>query len=168
MKKSLQSSEWFLVSSLLLIMASLILISKMSASRAASHISLNEPRQKEILVTIEGAVKKPGTYSFAVGSSIEEILKKAKPQPSADLKDLLLLGTIEKECLITVGELSEITVSVLGAVVEPLKLTLPVGSRICDLRSKIILTQDAEKSFFRRKKKLKNGEIIRVPKKTVE
>ncbi len=64
--------------------------------------------------------------------------------------------------------LTEITVHVRGAVLEPAQLKMPVQSRICDLKSKISLASNADRTFFRRKKRLKNGEIIEVPKKTVE
>lgn len=167
MKKSLQSSEWFLVASLLLIMVSLVTISKISATKATSQLPIEED-QKKVLVTVEGAVKKPGSYFIEVGSSIQDVLKIAKPLPNADLKKWLLLGEIQSDCQIEISELSEIVVSIKGAVVKPIELTLPVGSRICDLKSKILLSEDAEKAFFRRRKRLKNGDIICVPKKTVE
>lgn len=168
MKKSLQSSEWFLVASLLLIMVSLVTISKISATKATSQLSVEEKNQKKVLVTVEGAVKKPGSYFIEVGSSIQDVLKITKPLPNADLKKWLLLEEIQSDCRIEISELSEIVVSIKGAVVKPIELTLPVGSRICDLKSKILLSEDAEKAFFRRRKRLKNGDIICVPKKTVE
>jgi hypothetical protein len=47
-------------------------------------------------------------------------------------------------------------------------LTLPAKSRVSDLKSKVVLSPDADKSYFRRRRWLKNGEKIEVPKKTVE
>lgn len=62
-------------------------------------------------------------------------------------------------------EPTEITVWVKGAVKESVELILPVDSRICDLKAKINLSDDADKRFFRRRKRLKNREEIWVPKK---
>lgn len=62
----------------------------------------------------------------------------------------------------------EIYVIVKGEVKEASELTLPKESRICDLQEKINLTDNADTAFFKRRKRLKNGEIIVVPKKTVE
>lgn len=62
---------------------------------------------------------------------------------------------------------TEVRVTVRGAA-ESIELVLPKGSRISDLKEKISLSAEADKTFFRRKRKLKDGEVIEVPKKTVE
>ncbi|OGN64853.1 MAG: hypothetical protein A3E80_01870 [Chlamydiae bacterium RIFCSPHIGHO2_12_FULL_49_9] len=61
-----------------------------------------------------------------------------------------------------------VTVIVRGAVEEPLEVALPKGARISDLKSKVALKKDADKAFFKRRRLLKNGEIVLVPKKSVE
>jgi DNA uptake protein ComE-like DNA-binding protein len=102
-------SEWVLVGSLLAILASLVLIAKVSAYRAQALITpFEKTKGEEILVTVQGAV------------------------------------------------------------LEPVRLTMSPGSRICDLKEKVSLTADADRTFFRRKKRLQDGVIIEVPKKTVE
>lgn len=168
MKKSLQSSEWLLIGSLLAIMASLVIIAKVNAYRAASTISIADLKQEQILVTIAGAVAKPGEYSVLSGTPISEVLRKARPKPWANLQILPIKQVIEAPLHLNVEELTEITVSVRGAVDEPMKIVLPAKSRICDLKSKVSLTAEADKSFFRRRKVLKEGDVIEVPKKTVE
>ena len=65
-------------------------------------------------------------------------------------------------------EEKEVRVVVRGAVKEPVEVVLPAGSRICDLKDQIIFTEETNKAFFRRKKVLRDGEEIIVPKKTVE
>jgi hypothetical protein len=74
---------------------------------------------------------------------------------------------IEEPLHLVVEEFSEIVVRIKGAA-TPVELRVPTGSRISDLKSKVSLTAEADKAFFRRKRLLKNGEIIEVPKKTVE
>lgn len=120
------------------------------------------------MVTIEGAVAKPGEYWLPSGTTVAQALRKARLKPFADIQALPLKQIIEEPLHLRVEEFTEVVVSVRGAVEKPLDLTLPTGTRVCDLKSKIILTRDADKSFFRRRKLLKNGDIIEVPKKDVE
>lgn len=168
MKKSLYSSEWILVLSLLAIMASLVLIAQVNASRALSTLALDDAKEADVLVTVEGAVGKPGEYLVPSGTTVEQALRKAKPKPWANLQSLPLTKIIEEPLHIAVEELTEITVFVRGAVTEPLELTLPAQARVSDLKSKVSLSKDADKTFFRRKRMLKNREIIEVPKKGLE
>lgn len=168
MKKSLHSSEWVLVASLLLIMASLVTIAKINATRAATTLSAYDLQPEEICITIEGAVCKPGEYKVLSGTPLHEAVRKARPKPFANLKKIPLTEIIEAPTHIEIGELSEIHISVGGAVSTPANLIVPVGTRICDLKSKVSLTAEADKAFFRRRKRLKEGEFIEVPKKTVE
>lgn len=69
---------------------------------------------------------------------------------------------------LVVEELTELKVLVRGAVVDPGSITMPLGARICDLKSKVILKDEADKTFFKRRRLLRNGEIIEVPKKSIE
>jgi len=167
-QKSLPFSEWSLVGSLLIIMASLVLIAKINTHRASTHLLSTEIGPEKVLVTIDGAVTKPGQYLLAVGTSVEKALRKAKPTKLANTKILPLRTLIEEPMHLHVEELKEITVFVRGEVLEPLEITLPLHARISDLKGKVQLTKKSDKSFFRRRKLLKNGEILVVPKKTVE
>lgn len=163
----LSSSEWVLATTFLLLLGSFIVIAKVNAYRA--KIALEAfPVQEEIFLTIDGAVKKPGKYQVQPGTSIEAILRKARPALDADLKSLPFMDKIDRSLHITVNKLDEIRVNVTGAIAESADLLLPPGSRICDLKSKIIFTPETELRFFRRKKLLKDGDKIEVPKKTVE
>lgn len=168
MKKSLQSSEWVLVGSLLLVMASLTVVAKVNAYRAATTLSSKDLQIEEILVTVSGAVNRPGEYRVAAGTLVEAVLKKARPKACANLKALLTKQPIEEALDLFVEELAEITVFVGGAVQEPVELTLPAQSRVSDLKSKVVLSADADRAYFRRRRVLKDGEKIEVPKKTVE
>ena len=165
---SLRPFEWILAATLIIFIAALVLIAKINSYRASTAISAATLLPEEILVTIDGAVKKPGQYMIRAGGTIEHALRKAKPTVTADLKALPLKELIENPLHISVPELKEIRVFVAGAIAEPVELRLPPGSRICDLRSKVIFTNETEKAFFRRRKLLKNGDRIEAPKKTVE
>ena len=166
--KSLPSSEWLLVASLLAVMGSLLLIARVNAHRAASSVNLVEWKQEEILVTISGAVSKPGEHKVLPGTTVAEVLRKARPKSWAKLGTLPLDEVIESPLQLHVEELSEIKIFVKGAIAEPVEITVPAKSRICDLKSKLSFTSETDLRFFRRKRRLKEGEIIEVPKKTVE
>ncbi|MBX7067251.1 MAG: SLBB domain-containing protein [Parachlamydiales bacterium] len=165
MSQSLRNSEWTLLAILAIIMAGLIAISKINAARASIAIGEIEERQVQILVTIDGAVKKAGQYSVAEGTPVSAALKRARPTPWADLKAMPLKELIMAPAHLTVPELKEIRVSVSGAVSEPADLVLPVGSRIADLKSKIGFTEETDKTYFRRRRLLRDREKIVVPKK---
>jgi hypothetical protein len=47
--------------------------------------------------------------------------------------------------------------------VENKSLALPAGSRICDLSGLIIPSADADLHFFKRRRLLKNQDVIEVP-----
>lgn len=161
-------SGWILAVSLLIFIGALVLIAKVNVYKASAAIASTTLLPEEILVTIDGAVRKPGPYMIRAGTTIEQALRKAKPTPEADLKGLSLKAIIENPLHISVAELKEIRVTVSGAIAEPVALVLPPKSRISDLKSKVIFTDETEKTFFRRRKLLKNGDHIEVPKKTIE
>jgi hypothetical protein len=161
-------SDWVFVASLVLVMVSLILVAKINGSRAFSAVDLHRLRQEMILVTVDGAVAKPGQYSVLSGTRVGDVLKRARVKPLADLSAVVVDELIDSPRHIQVGELLEIKVFIRGEVKEPLEITLPSCSRICDLKTKVMLTEESDLQFFKRKKRLKNGEILEVPKKTVE
>lgn len=166
MQKTLRSSEWILVGSLLIIFASLLLIAKINAFRSSSSLTMQRlPAHEHWPVKIEGAVKKPGTYKAIPGTQLKQILLKSRPSRIANLKKIDLDQRIECPMEILVEEISEITIRVVGAVLEPSTLTLSPGTRVCDLKAKIHLRNDADKSLFKSRRMLKDGEILVVLKK---
>ena len=149
-------------------MSSLVVIAKVNVYRASAVLSLVDERMENILVHVEGAVAKPGSYLVPAGTTVEMVLRKCRPKPWADIQILPLRQMIEAPMSLHVDELTEITVTVIGAVLAPLKVVLPAKSRLCDLKRMVVLSEEADKSYFRRRKWLKNGDVIDVPKKTVE
>lgn len=166
MKNSLSASEWTLLALFAIIMGSLVFISKFNAIRASDAIEKIPEGQIQILVTIDGAVKKPGQYLVAEGSPAISAVRKAKPTLWADLKPFK--EPIISPAHLTVPELKEIRVYVAGEIGAPVELVLPAGSRISDLKSKIVFTPETDIAFFKRRKLLRDEEKIEVPKKKVE
>lgn len=162
---SLRTSEWVLFFSFLSILLSLFIISKMTSARSLDRLRdmPAAPLPIEMIsVEIVGCVQKPGTYSLPKGTTAQLALRKARLKPFADLSAINLNQILEYSCQLDVPALKEIHVEVRGCVKENMTLTLPAGSRICDLKGKVELTSEANKAFFKRRRLLKEGEIIEV------
>lgn len=167
-QNTLRSSEWLLVGSFLLILASLVLISQISARRAAAIVQLHELKPEEpVDVAFEGAVARPGTYRIHPGTTLRQALKKARPKPQANLRDLDLDSRIEGPLRLTLLELEEITISLEGAVASPGPFRCPVKTRVCDLKTKIEFAPDADPafltSFLKKRRQLRDGETLFIP-----
>jgi hypothetical protein len=84
--------EWVIVYLLTGVILSLISVSWISRLREekgfSKNTSLFSPVSTEIVISIEGAVEKPGIYQFPIGVSYQEILEKAVPAPEADRRRL--------------------------------------------------------------------------------
>jgi hypothetical protein len=160
-------SDWLLTLSLVLIVASLFSLAKINLKRGGQY-QVEPALEEKISIFIEGAVHKPGEVRVLVGSPLEAAVRKARPFLHADLNKLSLKNPVLEPAHIVVEELKEICVQVVGEGVEPQELRLAPGTRICDLRSKIVLKEGADRAIFKRKRQLKNREILEVRKKTVE
>jgi hypothetical protein len=158
--------DWSLTGGLALLCVAFILVAKWSASQAAFSISGADLQVREAIVSVAGAVKNPAEYRVPIGTSLITAIKKAKPFSNADID--AFPGVVERDIAVSIAEIQEITVRVEGAVLSPESVVLPVGSRICDLKSKIVLGAGADEAFLKRKKKLKNGQILVIPHKRLE
>lgn len=164
-QSSLRLSEWILVGSFLLLFASSALIAKVNASQAPPLIKALPAIEEKISISIEGAVRKPGTYLVRPATPLRKVLAKAKPKPFANLRSFDLDQPVETSLTLHIEELAEISVSIAGAVEAPVTLLLPPGTRIADLKAKLSLAPDADRSFFKKRRLLKDGEAIAIPKK---
>lgn len=164
MQKSLRSSEWLLVSSLLLLLISFFAIARLHEHRRASQLHiLSHKLHKPMDVVIEGAVAKPGVYSVLRGTVLKDVLKKSRPKRFADLRVLDLEQSVEEPMRIVVSELSVIRVFLSGAVKIPVELEVPAGTRVCQLKNKINCEPLADKGFFKSRRMLKDGEELEIP-----
>lgn len=56
-----------------------------------------------------------------------------------------------------------ITVYVTGAVEKPGEIQVESGTRVVDLKNKIVFSQEADKRYLNKKRKLKNHETLDIP-----
>lgn len=164
MKKSLNVSEWVISGSLILILLSLLLISHFHQHRKKLQISaIKESVESQIDIEISGEVSRPGVFSVVPGTRIGDLIKKSRPKRYADLSSIDLDSPALVACELIIPQLKELNVKIEGAVAVPIVLKMPIGSRISDLKSKIQSEQDADLGFFKRRRLLKNEEIITIP-----
>lgn len=159
MDKNLRSSEWVLVLSFLLLFVSIVAISQFNRQREFK----NFPQHQKISVTISGAVSRPGTFLVLPGMTLEALLKKSRPKRFANLRDLDFKQRIEEPLKLHIEELKEIVVRIEGAA-KPVVLQLEPGTRICDLKSKVECFPEADRKFFKRRRMLRDGETLEIPK----
>lgn len=162
-RPSLQPSEWFVIYFFVVLLSSLILISKISSYKAGKYLG-NEEIVPSIFVEVTGEVKRPGSYEVRKGASCRDVLKKAKPKRFADLSKIDL--DAEAPNSLAIAPLETIHVYVAGGGVDaPSEWILKPGARVLELKSKIRLTEDADLSPLQSRRMLLDGETILVGKR---
>lgn len=158
--------DWLAVitlSSILLTLGLISFLSRESAyvenSNQVHHLKIIE----NIEVTVQGAVRYPGVYSMQKGDAFAKLLGRVEPLPDADLQKYKPGARLNKDRVITIPHKGLITVYLEGAVKKPESIQLNCGTRICDLAALGVLLEEADKKFVKKRKKLKDGEIINVP-----
>lgn len=121
-------------------------------------------------VKVEGQVAKPGLYSLPPNTSLKELVKLVEPLPSADLSQLRWRCRLRDGQTIHIPERQWITIQVTGAVQESGPLKILSGTRWCELTAEQLqVSSNADMKSLRRKRRfLKEGDLIEVPTKTSE
>jgi len=155
----LRPQEWFLVLAGCLTLLAFALVGLLYNDPVIPE----EPLAETVVATIEGAVAFPGSYELPFGSSVGDLLERASPDPDADLRRIRRSALLKQGKFLRVRKLPKITVYLKGAVTLEGPLELPKGTRLEELIELAPLTGNADKSFLKRRRKLKEGEIISVP-----
>jgi len=156
----LRSSEWLLTGSLLLLLASLVAIAKIKAYKAGE---VGEKKQVAVEVSVQGHVKKPGIYPIARGAPLAEVVRKAQPQKFANLRAIPVKELVTSSLELVIEPLCELLIQVDGAVKNSGPVSVPLGTRISDLKKILVLDEKADLSFFKKKRLLQDGEIVKIP-----
>lgn len=160
----LNKDEWIVVLSLLGLLATLTFATH-------KHWFTDTPRQysdshvvynSSICVKVEGEVEHPGFYTMKKGDRIEDVLSLAKPKKTADLKKVAFAKKIQDGQTLRVPPLEWITIYLEGAVEKPGPLLLPKGATIEEVLKHAKFKPQADLNKLRKKKKLKDGEIVKV------
>jgi hypothetical protein len=159
----LRSSEWALAGSFFLILLSLFAIAKIQVWRYS--IGTASAPVVLVQVSIEGFVEKPDIYEFPIGTPMEEILRKACPKRFANLRSIDLKSPLTTSLQLKLEPLRSLQVHVTGAVASAETIEVEPGTRICQLKQKIQLSDEADLAFFKKRKILSDGDVIYVPSK---
>lgn len=89
-------SEWVTIVLVIGFIASISLIAHYSEKGSATAINTTNRalETQMVMVSLSGAVKKPGTYPCRPGTSLNELLKKAEIAPAANRKMIPLKKVI--------------------------------------------------------------------------
>lgn len=162
----LRAAEWALAGSMLLILFSLFIIAKIQAnqcSKGTESISI-------VLVTIHisGFVDNPGIFEVARGTPLEEVLRKARPKRFANLRALDPSLILSNSMELTIEPLQSLRVQIQGAVKKTEWIEIDPGTRICQLKQIVSLSEEADLTFFKKRRLLSDGEVLVIPGKISE
>lgn len=164
-RSRLHPSEWLLSGTVFLILVTLLVIANVQAYRL-SEKSLKTPPPVEVL--IEGFVAKPGSRLVPLGTPLMDVVRKARPKRFADLSAIALDTRVTAPLRLEISKLTHFTVYVEGAVQFAGPQSVPVGTRLSDLKKILALTPEADLAFFKGRRFLNPGEILQIPEKHLQ
>ncbi len=160
-KSTLGRSEWTIVLSLIFVLLSIVLASKLSSIKSSSFVK-EVPLSVEAFcsVTVEGAVSRPGSYRVPIGTSLKKILRKSSPSVFADLRFVDLEKRMDGDFFLKIEELKEIEVSLRYEGGESVQLQVPVRTRVCDLKMYVSSSSDRSSLAMKSRRVLRPFEVV--------
>lgn len=158
--------EWMAVVAIIIFLGTLTICIVLAPQQETGQVMMAEPHfiaDQKVEVIIQGAVEHPGVYTLTRGMLVSDLLEQAIPLAEADVKRVKLDKKLRTGQVIKVPEIKMITIQLTGAVQPPHSLRVPKGTRVQDLLEKVKFQEEADLSKLRKKRLLKDGEIIHVP-----
>lgn len=156
--------EWIaiLVISSLLLLFALIGIG-FGTPHIPSHVGAPHfPVNQEIEVFIEGAVAKSGTFRVKRGAVLSDLLELTPLTSEADMRRVKQDKRLRNGQVIKIPSIPKVSITIEGAVANAGTISLPKGSRLCDLIPHVQFLENANIEKLQRKRRLKEGETIHV------
>ena len=116
-----------------------------------------------IQVTVKGEVVHSGVHEVKRGMRLKELLAMAVTTPEADLSRLKLNSKLREGQVVKVPAQVWITIYLEGAVKEAGPLKLRKGTKVEELLEQITLLPEGDPSKLKKKRLLKDQEVIVVP-----
>jgi hypothetical protein len=155
----LKAHEWIAVS---LLIVSLIVITFLTqGDHTALQVLPRTPATHDVVV--RGAVAHEGIYRVSTDMSLRELLALVEPNSQADLRRYKLDNPLRKGRIINIRTRKVIRVYVSGAVLEPKEIELYSGARYSDLKGKVALHKNANKTILDRRGLLKDQQKVVIP-----
>lgn len=159
----LYTYEWAAIVSILGFIGMICAVTQISNSGSAPSTAIYDHEKASMTVYIDGAVESPGMYQMPLKSTVNDLLQIAHPAPQANLKKVKLNSTLKPGQRITIAAYPQITIYLEGDVIAG-AYQIRKGTRLCDLPSLIAFPPSANMSIFKKKRVLKEGERLIVPK----
>ncbi len=145
---------------LFVMIATLSTIAVITFSEKSKHAQENS---NVLFVKVVGAVVEEKVIKVTHGATVADALSYVRPTDSADLQKLAYDLSLVKDEVLIIPKKGTLSVYVKGGVEKEELLTLDEGATFLDLRKKVRLQNRADKkSFFRKRRKLKQGETITI------
>ena len=93
-------------------------------------------------------------------SLLKKVVRKSSPTPFADLKKIDLGRGVEESMHIHIETLTEITITIQGLLSAPVQLTVPAGTRVCQLKNFVPYDVKPFESCLKSRRFLKDLEEI--------
>lgn len=164
---SLPVHEWLAIGTVVLLFLFLVFISQIYQRKDLSEFSESSPSiVTEVNVAVDGAVERPGSYSFPKGITLSKVLEHTGLKEDADIKGLKLKSKILHDQKIMVKTIPLITVYVEGTVKNKGAFTVPKDMTLKKILKKVSPEQNANlKLLGPLERKLVSGEIIKIQEK---
>lgn len=125
-----------------------------------------EEKSELISIQVVGAVKREVLLTLPFGSSIADIIAKVELTSEAARDKLIMRQVLKEKDIVVIPSKGVVTVYLQGAVVNQGVYQLPEGATYKELIHKPIFLDSADlRSLKRRKRLLKEGEVVVVPAK---
>lgn len=158
----LNPREWVIVTIALSLFGALTFLS-LTADKAipAQPVTYNKP---VIEVMLKGAIERPGVYRLKEGTTLRELLNLVQVNPSADLRRYALDKPIRTGSFLQIKERSMVTMRIKSPAGEEHTLTVPRGTSLEAVIPTVkgLVTQDTDFSPLRKKRKIREGELIQL------
>lgn len=167
METILKTREWMAIAAILSVMLVLTaFVAVKHRSAASSSLSVTPSYVKNrVEATVKGAVAHPGVYSLPKETTLRELLAVAELTAEADVRRFNLDKVVQQGRAIHIVSRPMITVHVMGAVQSSGEIRVPQGTRVEELVARVSLNEDADARVLKKKRKIKDGEVVNIPKR---
>ena len=162
-KEGLQAHEWLFVLLLIAALFCTLTAALLAGKGEPAQAGLFFSAEKKVEVLLKGAVEQAGIYKITPNMLLKELLQIAGVLPEADLRRLKLNRPIAHTRILNIRKREMISIYLEGAVRNVGVLTVPRGSILSDLQQFVVFDQKADTTFLNKKRRLKDGEVIKVP-----
>lgn len=166
MENKLPVHEWLIVVLLIAVLASIISITSFKSRFSSSSTqSVHYILSPTIQVHVEGAVQRPGVFTLNRGSRLQDVLELAGPLPEANIKSLKRNKVLQDGQVVTISPKKMITIFLEGLVESPGPVEVLEGTQVQDLLQQITFLPQADLKALKKKRQLKDQEMIYVTSK---